>query len=272
MNTKWKQSESITALAPALIAAQTAGLFVCEGKDNPQTRSRYADLTSIWIAIQPILAEHKIAVLQPLGCIRREHDKFILALETILIHKSGQWISCESEILVTQNDKLSVAWWAGSAQTYGRRYALVSMLGIITGEDDDGVALQRGLNRPEPQPAKKSQNLPDVTAEWSAYAQGGWRGYRLPDGMTLGELDDIALRKLVRVGIETGEHVDPLKGFLWDWIGGRLDALNEFLSDALFARGWTSFAAASEWTLDEFRKAGTLLLQPKPEGASAEKA
>jgi len=265
MTTNWKRSEAFGAIAPALIALQSAGLFVVEDKDNPQTRSRYADLTTIWIAVQPMLAAHKIAVLQPLGKIRNEGGKFILALETVLVHESGEWISAESEILVPANDKLSVAWWAGSAQTYGRRYALVSMLGIITGEDDDGVALQRAVQRKAPAEIKRSAYLPDLTTEWSAYTAGQWREYRLPDGMLLGDLDELAMRKLVRAGCETGEHTDPLKAFLWDWIGGRLDLLKEPMTEALLSRGWDQFAAPDEWSLDDFRRAATLLLNPKQE-------
>lgn len=263
MHTNWKRSEQLDAIVPAIVKLQSDGLFVLKDKDNPQTRSQYADLTAIWIAIQPMLKEHRIAVLQPLGKIRNEGGKFILSLETVLAHESGQWVSCESEILVPANDKLSVAWWAGSAQTYGRRYALVSMLGIITGEDDDGQALQRGISRGEPTPIKKSSLLPEITTEWEVYTGGQWRDYRLPDGLTLGELDDTAMRKLLREG--PAEHIGPLKANLWDWIGGRLDTLKEPLAEALLARGWDQFAAPEEWSLDDFRKACTCLLNPKQE-------
>lgn len=265
--TKWAATSALDQIAPALVALQAAGLFVLEEKSNNQTRSRYADLTAIWIAIQPMLKAYGLAVLQPLGRIRSENGKFVLAIETLVLHSSGQWISSESEILVPTNDKLSVAWWAGSAQTYGRRYALVSLLGIITGEDDDGQALQRTSHRSEPAVVPVSRMLPDVEAEWSVYAGNGWKDYRLPDGMSLGELEVTSMRKLLRDSTANGEHVGPLKGYMWDVLGERLEVLKEPLVAALEARAFAGFVAPNEWDLQEFRDAATCLFTDKQEGA-----
>ncbi len=60
--------------------------------------------------------------------------KFIL--NTLLLHSSGQWMSCEFP-MNTKNDNIQAV---GSAMSYAKRYSLCGMLGIVADEDldDDG--------------------------------------------------------------------------------------------------------------------------------------
>jgi hypothetical protein len=58
-----------------------------------------------------------------------------VAVETMLLHVSGEWMSSTLEIPASKHD----AQGYGSAITYGRRYGLQSMCGVPA-EDDDGNA------------------------------------------------------------------------------------------------------------------------------------
>ena len=57
-------------------------------------------------------------------------------VETILAHESGQWIQSELCMPLAKNDPQGV----GSAITYGRRYGLAAIVGIVADDDDDGNA------------------------------------------------------------------------------------------------------------------------------------
>jgi len=56
-----------------------------------------------------------------------------LVVETLLAHSSGEWIKSEIRIDPIAKDPQAI----GSSLTYARRYALSSLLGIASEEDDD---------------------------------------------------------------------------------------------------------------------------------------
>ncbi len=95
--------------------------------DNPFFKSKYAALDSIIPAIKKPLEDSGLTFTQiPIG---------VCKLKTILIHiESGETIDGEYEMTPAKNDPQG----QGSAITYMRRYALVSMLGLNTEDDDDG--------------------------------------------------------------------------------------------------------------------------------------
>lgn len=60
------------------------------------------------------------------------------------MHNSGEWV--ETDPLTLKADK-ATAQGAGSAITYGRRYALAAALGLASDEDDDGNGAE--LHKPK---------------------------------------------------------------------------------------------------------------------------
>jgi hypothetical protein len=62
--------------------------------------------------------------------------KYGVILETVLLHLSGEWISGEMFLPLAKGDPQGV----GSAITYGRRYGLMAILGMVADDDDDGNA------------------------------------------------------------------------------------------------------------------------------------
>jgi ERF superfamily protein len=125
-----ERSESIKELAGALAKAQAAIQPAKKESENPHFRSKYADLSSIWDACREPLAKNGLSVLQ----MPTDSEAGRVGLTCMLLHSSGEYISCTVSTKLRQEDAQSV----GSALTYLRRYTLAAMVGIVADEDDDG--------------------------------------------------------------------------------------------------------------------------------------
>lgn len=121
----------ITKLAAALVKAQAAMTGAKKDSSNPFFKSKYADLSSVDAAIGPALEKHGLAYIQ------RSHNLDNAAgIETIIIHESGESLSCGIvSVPVAKHDAQAF----GSAMTYARRYSLSAAFGVCP-EDDDGNA------------------------------------------------------------------------------------------------------------------------------------
>lgn len=157
-----KMSEGVANIAAALAAFQAEVKNPANTADNPFFKSKYAPLHDILKQVRPLLAKHGLAIVQmPTG------DGENIGIVTLLLHKSGEWI--EACPLVLRADK-TTAQGAGSAITYGRRYAVAAMLGISSEDDDDGnVASQpskeAAQERPRPSGATRQQDPKKAQAQ-----------------------------------------------------------------------------------------------------------
>jgi len=89
----------------------------------------YADLPTILEAINPLLEKYELGFTQPL------QGNSIL---TILFHvPTGETIESLTEIPVDDASRMNIYQSMGSGITYYRRYALSSLLGIVTDVDLD---------------------------------------------------------------------------------------------------------------------------------------
>ena len=101
----------------------------------------YADLPTIFDKINPLLAKHQLGFTQPImgDCVK-----------TIVFHiETGESIESLTDIpkgvqLKGMNDFQVL----GSAITYIRRYALSSILGLVTDKDTDASGEQVKSNKP----------------------------------------------------------------------------------------------------------------------------
>lgn len=137
------KSNTIAELAKALVAVQSELLPADKDAANPFFKSNYASLNSIWNSCKFLLAKNGLAISQ----LNQLCDTGVI-IETVLMHTSGEWISGEIMLPLVKHDAQGV----GSAATYGRRYGLAAILGIVADVDDDGnaAALQHAPARPEP--------------------------------------------------------------------------------------------------------------------------
>lgn len=124
------KSESITKLSIALAKFQGEVKNPGNTATNPFFKSKYAPLETVLNTVRPILSKHGLSVIQAPST-----EESYIVITTILIHESGEFI--EPEPLKLKMDKVT-AQGAGSSITYARRYALSSILGIASEDDDDG--------------------------------------------------------------------------------------------------------------------------------------
>jgi hypothetical protein len=151
-----KHSDSLDKIAPALVAAQKAMGNAVKSSSNPHFRSTYANLGDVWNAAETALADNHLAVTQGV----EDADESGFTLVSTLWHTSGQWISEGVRIPLEK----PTAQGAGSGITYGRRYGLEALLGIVS-EDDDGNAasgktVTQGERAPAPRPVKPNGQPP----------------------------------------------------------------------------------------------------------------
>lgn len=126
------KSENICDLAKALMVVQASLTPARRDSTNPYYNSTYADLSSVWESCRGLLSKNGLCVIQG----NRVGAENTLVVETFLIHESGQWIQSELSLPLSKNDPQGV----GSAMTYGRRYGLAAIIGIVADADDDGNA------------------------------------------------------------------------------------------------------------------------------------
>ena len=96
----------------------------------------YADLPAILEVINPLLQKHGLGFTQ---LIKGQ------SIETIVFHiESGAYLESQTDIPQEVNLKgMNEFQVLGSAITYLRRYALSSMLGIVTDKDNDAAGEQK---------------------------------------------------------------------------------------------------------------------------------
>lgn len=119
----------------ALFSAMSKAFPEIEGaikdSNNPHFKSKYADLSSVVMAIKPALSNHGLWFRQ----VNHIMDGGV-CVETFICHASGQEISC-GQLFVPASKQDAQGY--GSALTYARRYSLSAAFGVCP-EDDDGNA------------------------------------------------------------------------------------------------------------------------------------
>ena len=119
---------NINELAEALSKAQSEIQDAEKNSKNPHFKSEYADLSAVLQATREPLSKNGLSVSQS---VNSENDDYFL--ETTLLHKSGQSIKSKMKLILDKKTMQGL----GGAITYGRRYALASIVGIAQ-EDSDG--------------------------------------------------------------------------------------------------------------------------------------
>ena len=172
-----RTSENIDSIALALVEAQSEFPTILKDSvnKNPKFTSTFASMSTIVEAIRPVLVDRRLAVIQGFAesiIVNADGEAranpAAVAITTRIIHESGEWIESTLHMPVVPAPTKAGnpippigPQQVGSAITYGRRYALAAMLGLVTDEDDDGERAQGRDTTPQPTPAKAGTNTLD---------------------------------------------------------------------------------------------------------------
>lgn len=125
------QSEQTNELFTALAKAQDEMEIASKDSSNPFYKSKYADLQSVVGSSRPYLAKHGLSVIHLLQ--QNDQNTYMV---TQLSHSSGQYIRSRVKLSPQKTDIQSL----GSYITYMKRYCYAAIVGVVTGDDDDGEA------------------------------------------------------------------------------------------------------------------------------------
>ena len=158
----------------------------------------YADLPTILKTINPLLAKHGLGFTQPVD---------LDTIQTIIFHvESGEQLTSStlmpSDVELKGMNKFQVD---GSKITYYRRYALSSMLGIVTDKDTDAGGTPTKA-KPKAKPAKKTEEkttpkdlTPDIP-EWKdaiKYLKGAGKMSKIKEAWNLTKENEQLLMEAV---------------------------------------------------------------------------
>jgi hypothetical protein len=131
---EWEADEAKKAYNHALADFQREAPIV-EKADDAHGK-KYAALDRIWRTVRPLLTEKGLSVTWHETSIDVENKVCSIAGE--LAHRDGHSVILKRDVPMPDIIRgQNAAQQAGSAETYGKRYALCAALGIVTGEDDD---------------------------------------------------------------------------------------------------------------------------------------
>ncbi len=151
-----RMSESIKEITVALIAAQGGLPKLSKDKINPFFKHGYVGLETVMPEALAILNKNGMALTQTVGTAEGGGT----TLSTTILHSSGEWISDTQPLLLVKPDPQG----QGSAITYGRRYAVMAMLGLVADDDDDGAAASPRDAAPQSRPQPRQQRQEPVSA------------------------------------------------------------------------------------------------------------
>lgn len=142
-----QKSDNIGELVDALCRAKRN--FKPLIKDKKGAHGKYIDLATLIEGTQDALCNEGLSIMQT-----SIPETDCVTVETLLAHKSGQWISSSMRLPIT-NRNPNVSQNYGAAISYARRYQYTSILCIQGDEDNDAeFTTQNGPHAMRSAPAK----------------------------------------------------------------------------------------------------------------------
>ena len=123
---------------------------VTKNAKNPFFNSNYADINGVIDSISPILDELGLVFTQ---CPDLKDGKEVLVTRITIADDPKEYIESNVRLLLPSADMQKL----GSAITYARRYALISMFGLET-EDDDGNSASQNVSKNTKKTPNKAYN------------------------------------------------------------------------------------------------------------------
>lgn len=150
-------SEDIRSLAAAFLLAKKDFIATGLGGTNSHQRYNYAKIGDIYHAVEGALAQNGIIIWH----FARPHDTGIEYLYTRLVHApTGQFVE---DCRILESEKPGNQ-GKGAANTYMRKYALLSLCAITT-EDDDGGEEERYIARTNTEQSISDEQLKYIQGE-----------------------------------------------------------------------------------------------------------
>ena len=205
-------SPTISSLAPALLKVQTSLRPLYKDASNPFLNSKYVTLSTVLETCREALSENGILLIQRVVA----SAPGTVTVETRFIHApSSEWIAGLTCIPIPEEEqRMNSSQAVGSCISYGRRYGLMSMLGLAAVDDDTDAEF-----RTTPAPPRKTPSNSDSKRTSNPSKDSRFSSF-LPeiDGVTFAEvIDQSTGKKLVFASGKTVSNKDELKnhGFRW---------------------------------------------------------
>lgn len=170
-------------LLAALVKAQLDITAPDKDKVNTQFGSKYSSLDQIYAACRIPLARNGLTIMHTVEFVDQKYS-----LITTLLHVSGETMANRYPMFVTQAHSQGFA----AALTYARRYAICSLIGLPSEEDDDGnAATEMEKNPPKIKPPVKGLNAEQVGEIVAQFNGDGAIGTRILNSYKVGSFDKI---------------------------------------------------------------------------------
>lgn len=225
-----QKSDTIAELAKALSKAQGELKAAPKDSDNPYFHSKYADLATCFETLRPVLSKYGLSIVQ-LPALGTDY----VDVETVLLHESGEWISCCPASAPKDMGPQAV----GSTITYLRRYGL-AITGLVTDADDDG----NDAGKPEKTPPPRKNREPEPV---SSIETG------FPDNEPISK----GMLATIKKAIENDTELDKPK--FYKWLGDKWGVQVEegvALLDTIRKKDFTTILAAMNKQREERKKNG----------------
>ncbi len=151
-------------LLPALCSAQTELLPIATNRDNDFTGSRYLDLAELLRVTKPILAKHKLVLIQTVDSTQRgagETDTRITVATRLYHAESGEYVVCGGTLGITALHKANPTQKLFATASYMRRNQILAVLALAGADDDtDGDVGEHPDETPR-EAAKQEETLVD---------------------------------------------------------------------------------------------------------------
>jgi len=132
---QWEAGEARKLYSQAIADFQSRCPIIEKG--DKAHNKQYAAMDRIWRTIRPLLDETGLSIVWTVNQL----TEYGLHIEGEIRHKAGHAVPISYDLPMP--DKVTgqnAAQQMGSASSYAKRYATCAALGIVTGEDDDGLA------------------------------------------------------------------------------------------------------------------------------------
>ena len=238
-----RTSEKNEQIIKAVVGMQADMVNVKKNAMNPFTSNFYADLGRALETVRPVLAKHKLAVIQttdkdytftipdkvrahigdpeaPPATV--ETLKWnVLTVSTRLVHESGEWVETSMAEKVDGYNAQQI----GSLITYFRRYQLLAVCGTAPeDEDDDGV-----MTRIE---EKAKSKVKDVDGKKAGAAQAAKTPARAPE-RPMDQVLSALPRDLTDLMAKAGCVSPPQKWKLYQMTEGNVVEMRNLCNEAL---------------------------------------